>query len=135
MKHIFFSIFLISIVGCFCSCEKDDDDETTKEYYSIKEDNKKIEGIWSASLDIDSIVFIFKNNLMIEYVYEKKTKLLIDRFDYGTYSTWYYPNTNKYIISYNNSYDDYSSMIYLLKNDVLTLYRNYNSPTDYNKIK
>lgn len=139
MRHIFFSILIISIIGIFCSCEKDDnnykDDETKKEYYSIKEDNTKIEGIWNASFDIDSIVFIFKNNTMIEYVYEKNTKLLIDRFDYGKYSLLYYPNTDKYIISFYNEYNGYSSAKYLLRDNILTLYKNYDSPIDYKKIE
>ncbi|MBF0647490.1 hypothetical protein IR083_01495 [Dysgonomonas sp. GY75] len=140
MKKYFYIVVLLIISIGIVSCDKNIDDEidrTKDKYYFIYEDNKKIEGIWTVSLDIDSIVLILKNNTMKEYVYEKSTKEIIDRTNHGEYRLTYYPNysQNTYIILEKRTDSIRWSFRYTLKNSILTIYNEKSdSSIDYKKI-
>lgn len=138
MKRIlFFSIFLISIVGCFCSCEKE---EWEKESEFVDVDNNTLSGVWSHAYEIDSLVLVFEENMMREYIFNKSTDKLLSREDYGKYRLYkeVYTNGNVHNLISLSSVD--SSSIYTrftyynLKNDILSIYRK-DGYVNFKKIK
>ncbi|NDV80112.1 hypothetical protein [Dysgonomonas sp. 511] len=135
-------LLLVPIFLFLCSaCSEDEtpskNNKEDGEYYFIYEDVKKIEGVWSATLEIDSIVLIFEVGVMKQYIYEKGTKNILDRIDHGGYALTYYPNGSKnYYIILDNREDEGKRWAYRYKldNNVLTIYNeDHTASVNYQK--
>lgn len=131
---ILFSIICFGLVGCEGYYNNVDEDIPNNEYKFVNENFNIIGGVWSASLKIDSVVLIFENKLMKEYIYDKQTKILLDRIDHGEYSLTYYPHgsKNRYIILEFRTEEKRSSYMYELNKNILRIYNaDSNSFVDY----
>jgi len=110
-------IFIIIAFFCFISCDSNDEDVDKEDKYPafIDVDNMIIAGTWYHNYTIDSIVLLFEDNTMKEYVFNKNTKELLDRSDYGKYKLekWVYKNGN------------IENWIYLGNLDSLSLYSTF----------
>lgn len=102
-------------------------------------DGNIISGVWNVNMHLDSVVLVFENKMMKEYIFEKKTGKVLKYTDYDSYSlvkkifTW--RNSTKtedklWIYSKEKIEGIYP---YKLENDKLTIYKN--EPIVYTKIE
>ena len=128
-------LYILFILFTFIKCDKD---EENREYDFKRVNNDLIAGIWYHTFTIDSLVVVFEEDIMKEYMYDKNTKKLINRTDYGKYYLYQRIYNNGKIentISISKPDSLYSSSIdYNLSNNTLSLYRG-NNKVDLYKIE
>lgn len=111
-----------------------------KEHHERSEaDGNHVVGSWHTTLSRDSVVLVFENKTMKEYVYEKNTGEVLKYTYYDRYKLYQHVSTynNKIRITYSiwlyNKYENEKILSCLLDNNQLIIYQNDN-PIVYTKI-
>ena len=88
MKKILAFILLGTFL--FSACEEQfehDGRDSVGQYKYLS--NSLLSGKWSHTLSIDSTVWVFESNEWKEYIYEKSSGQVLNRFDHGKYRIRY----------------------------------------------
>ena len=114
MKYLLF----VGIALCLFSCS-DSKEEAKPRYIDEEVEPLNFYGNWYAKNDIDSTVVIFEPTALTIYIYERKTKKLLERHGFGKwciihrsftnedfhrYLLKFYNDSEYYIIEYDDKY-------------------------------
>ena len=127
MKKYLFVLSLFLISYSLTSCDRDD---KTVDYDFVSVDKEIISGIWYHTYEIDSLVLVFEEQMMKEYIFDKNSKKILSRTDYGKYYLYkkVYHNgkiENRLSMSKSDSLYSYSSY-YDIKDNILSIFRGSN---------
>jgi len=128
MKKILrLSVVTLLLFSVFVACEKEEEEKKVDLDYELKSPPKNIlEGRWSATMQIDSIVIVFEEGEMKEYLYEKGGTSALERISYGRYYLYQENYFDGKVVNYIQLYfyeSYYDNEIYYdLKEDSLALY-------------
>ncbi|NDW10081.1 hypothetical protein [Dysgonomonas sp. 520] len=97
MKKVFVVVFLLVLL---MSCDENYDGIDERGEY-VNMDNEIISGTWAVALAVDSVVWVFENDVWKEYVFQKGTNIILDRVEHGEYSLRrsYYDEDDTYIVT------------------------------------
>ena len=85
-----------------------------------------LDGKWSGTMQVDSIIVVFEEEKMKEYLYEKGATLALERIDYGGYSLYKQGTAvdvvyGRFRLKYYESISD-NTIYFRLEDDILTLF-------------
>lgn len=85
-----------------------------------------LDGKWSGTMQVDSIIVVFEEEKMKEYLYEKGATLALERIDYGGYKLYRQDKSSNIVhgyfeLNYYESSRD-NTVYFRLEDDILTLF-------------